>query len=431
MTTQIAKLGRVRVVSETTFCTDQSGTPSGFIDLPVVEGSATFVPMQDHLEPEVTQQTVHGFDNSLMVLGKKSGTLALTTYLAGTGDPQDGNSAWLTTTWAMYRVLKALMGGVFQGTAAHGAATVVVAAGSTASSINVTAGHGTTGSAGGAFACLINGKYEAREILSVSTDTIVPKVAFSAAPSNGAAVLWATTFNLIEGTSANLESLQWLCEGVEAADEYSVLGSQGTIAIDIAANGIAKMPLSLTAASWNRTSTLTLAAPTSIPGFGPVVNMDSELIVGTGASGVSLVNGSCQTRNVISHASSTWTPSVAVSPIPSPEGLNSSGMIGWKRARGRAVSGQFVTYGDDSLTTVSWLTADANRYAYSINQQIGSTADSIVLITAPTVQISAVPPRTNAGDLYGLTVSWAARNDGAIASATAGLQQSAMRIHLF
>ena len=430
MTTQVSALGRLGVAVETTFNTAES--PVGnFSDLPVVEGSAQFAGVQDHLEPEVMQQFVHAYTDSKMVLGKKSATLALTTYLAGTGAPQDGNSAWLTTTWSLYRLLKTLMGAATQGTAAHGAATVVVAAGSTSTSINVTAGHGTNAVVGGAFACLISGKYEAREILSVSTDTIVPKVAFSATPANGAAVLWATTFSLIEGTSANLDSLQFLCEGVESGDEFTLYGGQGTLAIDITTGSIAKLSAQIQGASWARSTLRSFAAPTSIPGFSPIANVTGELIIGTGASGVSFTAGSAQTRNLVSHSQSTWTPGFAVTPITSPEGLLSSSCIGYKRSRGRAVAGSFVTYGDDGNSSATWHGADANRYDYSINQQIGMTSTGMVLLTAPTVQINAVPTRTDAGGLYGLTVNWSGRNDAAISSATAGIQMSAFRVHIF
>jgi large subunit ribosomal protein L5 len=42
------------------------------VDLPVVENSGTFVPLTDHLEPELQQQFLHSYTNSKMVLAKKS-----------------------------------------------------------------------------------------------------------------------------------------------------------------------------------------------------------------------------------------------------------------------------------------------------------------------------------------------------------------------
>lgn len=422
MTTQISKIGRLRLAIEAVFNTSESGTPSNFLDLPVVEGSAQFVGLQDHLEPEVMQQFVHAFTDSKMVLGKKSSTLAATTYLAGTGAACNGlaSPGFLTgTTWSLYRLLSTLMGGVYQGTTALNALTLTTAT-PTTTNVPITTNHGTNFAlAGGAYAVVLpSGIIEAREILSFTASSVVPKIAHSTAPGVGAQVYWPSTFHCDEGISGNLPTLQWLTEGVEAGDEYVTLGTQGTFAIDIASGAIAKMPLTLTGASWLRTSTLTLAAPTSIPGFAPIVHMGSELLVGTVGS---------TTRTVVPHASSTWTPGLAVVPITSPEGLQSSNTIGWKRGRSRAISGSFVAYGDDAM---NWLSADAARSDLCIHQQIGMTTAGIVLLTAPTVQLSAVPPRTDASDLYGLTVSWAGRNDASISVATP-IGRSAFRVHVF
>lgn len=420
MTVQVSALGRTRIAAEASFAVDESGTPANFLDLPIVENSGTFVPLTDHLEPELQQQYLHSYTNSKMVLGKKSSTLALTTYLAGTGAPQDGNNAW-STTWALGRLLAALMGAAYQGTPQ--AAATAVTAGSTTTSVNVTAGHGNTlGAPGGAYAVVLpNGLIEAREILSVTANAVVPKVAHSTAPQAGAAVYWATTFGLTNNLAGFLSTLQFLVEGAESGDEYVGLGMQGTMSIDITQGQIAKLSAQLTGASWARTSTLSLAAAT-ITDFSPIAHMTSELILGTGTI------TSTQTRNLVSHSSSTWTPGMANLPVTSPEGPASSGIIGWKRARGRAITGQVQVYDD---TATNWITADTNRTDLSLFQQVGMTTAGIVLLSAPTVQLSVVPPRTPANDLYGFLVSWAGRNDEAISSPSTDVQRSAFRIHIF
>jgi hypothetical protein len=421
MTVQVSALGRTRIAAEATFAVDESGTPANFLDLPIVENSGTFVPLTDHLEPELQQQYLHSYTNSKMVLAKKSSTLALTTYLAGTGAPQDGNNAW-STTWALGRLLAALMGAAYQGTPQ--AAATAVTAGSTTTSVNVTAGHGNTlGAPGGAYAVRIQstGLYEAREILSVTANAVVPKVAHSAAPVTGEPIIWATTFGLTNNLAGFLSTLQFLIEGAESGDEYVGLGMQGTMSIDITQGQIAKLSTQLTGASWARTSTLSLAAAT-ITDFSPIAHMTSELILGTGTITAS------QTRNLVSHSSSTWTPGLANLPVTSPEGPASSGIIGWKRARGRAITGQVQVY-DDAAT--NWITADTNRTDLSLFQQVGMTTSGIVLLSAPTIQLSVVPPRTPANDLYGFLVSWAGRNDEAISSPSTDVQRSAFRIHVF
>ena len=423
MTVQVSALGRTRIAVEAAFAVDETGTLANFLDLPVVESSATFVPLTEHLEPELQQQYLHAFTNSKMVLGKKSSTLALTTYLAGTSAPNPGNVAFAnpTTNWALGRLLGTLMGSVQQGTPQ--AAVTLVTAGSTASSVNVTAGHGTgLGSPGGAYAVVLpNGLIEAREILSCTANAVVPKVAHSTAPSAGAAVYWATSFGMTNNTAGLLATVQLLVEGQEAADEFVGLGMQGTLAVDIAQGQIAKLSAQLTGASWARPSVATLGAAT-ITNFSPIAHMTSELILGTGTL------TSTQTRNVVSHSSSTWTPGFTNLPVTSPEGPANSGMIGWKRARGRAITGQVQVYDD---TATNWITADTNRTDLSLFQQIGMTTGGIVLLSAPTIQLSVVPPRTPANDLYGFLVSWAGRNDEAIASPSSDNQRSAFRIHVF
>jgi hypothetical protein len=170
-----------------------------------------------------------------------------------------------------------------------------------------------------------------------------------------------------------------------------------------------------------RSSSFSLSAAT-ITDFSPIAHMTSELILGTGTI------TSTQTRNVVSHSSSTWTPGMANLPVTSPEGPGDSGIIGWKRARGRAITGQVQVYDD---TATNWITADTNRTDLSLFQQVGMTTAGIVLLSAPTIQLSVVPPRTPANDLYGLLVSWAGRNDEAIASPSTDNQRSAFRIHVF
>ena len=423
MTVQVSALGRTRIAAEAAFAVDETGTLANFLDLPIVENSGTFVPLTDHLEPELQQQYLHSYTNSKMVLAKKSSTLALTTYLAGTGAPNDGNDTFAnpTTNWALGRLLGVLMGAVQQGTPQVAATTVQ--SGSTTTSVNVTAGHGNTlGSPGYAYAVVLpNGLIEAREILSVTANAVVPKVAHSTAPQAGAAVYWPTTFGLTNNLSGFLSTLQFLVEGAESGDEFVGLGMQGTMSIDIAQGQIAKLATQLTGASWARSNVTSLGAAT-ITNFSPIAHMTSELILGTGTI------TSSQTRNVVSHSSSTWTPGLANLPVTSPEGPANSGMIGWKRARGRAITGQVQVYDD---TATNWITADTNRTDLSLFQQVGMTTAGIVLLSAPTIQLSVVPPRTPANDLYGFQVSWAGRNDEAISNPSTDVQRSAFRIHIF
>jgi len=442
MAVYISNIGRLRTAVEGTFNVDETATPANFIDLPVAEGTTAMTCLQDHLDPATMQQFVHAYADSDLVGGKKSSTLNFTTHLAATGNPVTGAAAipYLTnTSWALRRVLGTLMGGATSGTLSGVARTVAVS--TTASLIKTSTDASGMALPGTAIAVLIAGKYEAREVLSSNATDIVPKVAFSAVPATGAPILFSTTFHLIENLSGALPSLQFIAEGAAAneaplggsiaADRWAALGTQGTFGIDITPGAIPKLTVQLQGASWNRLAAAALAAPASIGGFFPVVNMDSELIVGTGAT------NACQTRNRVSHSASTWQPGFAVTPITSPDGLNSSNVVGFKRARGRGVSGNFIAYDEPTATT--WLALDqlnnsgpvANRQFPHIMQQVGSTAQGMVLLTAPTAQISVVPTRTDAGGLYSQTIAWVGKNDGSISSPTTDRERSAFRVHIF
>jgi len=70
MTVQVSALGRTRICAEAAFAVNETGTIANFLDLPIVENSGTFVPLTDHLEPELQQQYLHSYTNSKMVLAR-------------------------------------------------------------------------------------------------------------------------------------------------------------------------------------------------------------------------------------------------------------------------------------------------------------------------------------------------------------------------
>jgi hypothetical protein len=510
MTVEISTIGRLRINAESAINVDSSAAITGFFDLPVVEKTATFAGTQDHLEPEVMQQYVHGYTDSKMVLGKRSNTLDFTTYLASTGFPRTGitgSTAGLSyewpiigpssdpaNSWALGGILQIVMGGSSRGTLQ--AAATATTAGSTKTSVNITAGHGTgLGAKARAFAVVLpSGKIEAREILAVTANVVIPKMAFSEVPGTAAAVYWATTFHLIENVGSNLSTLQAVLEGPEHSDNYVARGLQGTFGIDVSPAAIAKLTFKMAGGAWHRT-TSSLGSPGLIPNFAPIVNMNSELVVApvvttasysrttvtatvtatahgltstesiwvNAASDANSITGTaitpvvkvitvsdantftfvclnagaatgtisytaCQKRNLVVNGASTWQPGFANTPVTSPEGIASSNLVAWKRARGRAVTGTFQVYDD---TGIDWQSYDTNRTDIAIYQQLGTTTAGIVLLSAPCAQISAVPSKVDSNGLYAQTVAWSGRNDIAGLTPTSDLERSALKIHVF
>lgn len=417
MSIEDIRLGRLRVAVESTranFGISQAGTPANFVDMPFAEGSIQVTKNQDQLAPNSTQGFLDSYERS--VLGKKALTLSLTTHLGGTGTALDGINAPLTsTTWWLARLLETIMGGL--NTPSTPGAATQVQAGSTATVINVTTGHGARFTAGGAIACIVNGRYEAREVLSVATNAVSVKVAFSGVPATSSQVLAAQTFHLTEDP---VNSLQFILEGRESADRWVLTGCQGGIGINVSTGELAQLSLNLNGADWQQLAP-TAFTPGTLTNYNPTAVVDSEFIVGTIGS---------TTRNVVNCQAQTWTPGITYTPITTP-GIGVNTLIGFRRTRARAVTGSFQPY-FDAASPPDWYAQQNTRANLALFQQIGSslTGSGIVLLSAPTVQLTSPPQRADNGGLSALNVTWEARNDEALAGASE-LQRSALRIHVF
>lgn len=416
MTIELSKLYRTRIQSEAVFGVDDSATPANYVDFPASEGAMVGT-AQEMLEAGLQEQ--YRLGRQKRVAGVRSASLNLPFNLVATGAANPGNVAFPTTaTWGLARLLKAMMGGM-RTPSVQGAITQALV-GSTASSINVTAGHGNTlGAVGGAFGVYIasSGKIECREILSVASGVVVPKVAFSAAPATNAAVYWpAATFYFTEDPA---ESLQFLCEGAETTDRFCVGGLQGTLAIETSVAALAKATASLTGPYWAKLSSVALAAAT-VANYAPVPVIDSECILGTGTI------TACQTRNAIDWSSASYTiGGIAFDDVRSPNGVQT--VLRKRGSRAVGMSAALTTYYNQS--TYDFWTAHSGRTDLSLFQQIGSVVGGMILISMPTVQVMC-PARADANGMTGLTLQFEGRNDEATATATE-IGRSCGRIDIF
>lgn len=416
MSIEDIRLGRLRVAVESTranFAVSQSASPANFVDMPFVEGSVQPTKNQDALGPSSTQGYLDAYERN--VLGKKSVSLALTTHLGGTGTALDGVATPLTsTTWWLARVLETIMGGL--NTPSTPGALTQVQAGTTSTVVNVTVGHGARFTAGGAIACIVNGRYEAREVLSVATNAVSVKVAFSGTPATNSQVLAAQTFHLTEDP---VNSLQFILEGRESSDRWVMMGLQGGIGLNVSTGELAQLTLNLNGADWEQLTPTTFT-PGTLANYNPTAVVDSEFIVGTVGS---------TTRNVVNCQAQTWTPGITYTPITTPAGVQT--LLGFRRTRAKAVTGSFQPY-FDAAAAPDWYTSFSSRSNLALFQQVGSalTGGGIVLLSAPTVQLTSPPQRADNGGLSGLSVTWEARNDEATAGSSE-LQRSALRIHVF
>lgn len=415
MTIELSPLGRLRVAVETgtsAFAVDQSASPSNFIDLPIVEGSLAVERNEELLDP-ATMQTMLD-DYSLQVRGVKSTGVSFSSILASTGTAYTGANAVPTdTTWALARVMKTVMGGLAQGSSPAAGAITVVSAGSTTSSINTAGGAANQVLVrGGVVGCVVNGRVEAREINTIGAANFTVKMAFSGIPSNASQVYTGTTFYLTENP---LNSLQFLYDGMEAYEKYVHAGLQGGFDLDITAGQLPKINVKLAGAYWAKLTNGAIAAGTPTL-FGPAVNMDSEFLVRTVGSTV---------RNVVHCASETWSPNIQYLDVKSTAGVNT--ILRKRRNRGRVVSGEFTVYNDSS--GFDFDAAATARTELGMYRQIGSTAGSIVLLSAPNCQIK-VPQKADASGLDAKKVSWMARNDTDVSATAGDVTSSAFKIHM-
>ena len=419
MTYEASAIQRLRVALETgraNYAVDQTASPANFLDVQFTEGSVNATRGLDHLDPQSTQQYLDQYDKK--VLGKTSASLSFTSNLSGTGTALTGNVApESTTTWWTARLLETMMGGFNVATVA-GASTLVVAAGSTVTTINITAGHGAKFDKGGAVGFVVNGRYELREILSAAVNSVTLKVALSAIPADGSQVLHAYTFYM---TEQPLNALQFIHEGRETSNRFAYFGMQGSFSLDVTTAALARMTLNLSGANWSQLTPASLSGGT-VAMYNPVAVIDSEFIVQ--AVGTSTLNKvDCQNQ--------TWTPGINYSPITTPDGVGNSTLLGWVRNRGRAISGSFQPYFNQSALP-DWYTSDSSRTNLAMFQQIGGslTSGGLILLSAPTVQIMT-PQAADNGGISGLTVQWEGRQDAAVSSPTTDLHRSAFRIHMF
>lgn len=391
------------------YAIDGSGTPANFIAVPFQEGFAGPDPAREMLDPMIAQSRIDSRVEK--VPGRRSAALSFSTLLASHGVAQTGAAALPTsTTWALRRLLLAIMGGVSE-TTVPGTATTVVSATTTA--ITVTSAHGVRWIGGRVIGCIVNGALEAREVLSVAGDVVTVKQAFSAAPAASSAVYGGVTFHPTQDPDT---SLQFIAQGVELDDHYVLRGMQGGIQIEAKPGQLAKLSFDLKGAA-----TTSLAAHTgiSVPtfaNFAPVVAVGSELTMPT--VGVS-------TRNVVNASDFTVKLSFAYEPVTGYNGVENVIRMRRQRAQGGALASGTITLPYEDKT---YETARDAKAALALFFQIGNAAGSSWLLSFPTVQITDIKRAASASNLSGLTVSWEAREDSSAVASTTDFSRSAFRL---
>ena len=311
----------------------------------------------------------------------------------------------------MLRLLQAIMGGSIATT--NPGAQTTVQAGTTTTTVNVTASHGGRFQAGGVIACQTvagSSNLELREVLSVSTDAVSVKEAFSATPVTGTPVRGGVTVYLTEDPDT---SLQVMIEGREATDGVVLRGLQGGFSLTLPVGGRGQLSASLAGAGWARLGSSSVTVP-SYTNVSPLALNPLDVTVPTVGS-----------TTLVSVAASEFTCEPQIAYAPQKSGAATETIARMKRQPARpVVKGSFTApYQDDT-----WYTARDGREVRAVFARGGNLAGSAFLISIPTVQITEVQPGASGEGIAGQKVSFEGRHDTEIGGSTE-VGYSALRIH--
>lgn len=418
MSIEVQSVQRIRVYTEATFGADSSASIASFVDLPIVEGSATVTLTRDELDPgQLVQSRLEGRKR---VLGKRSATLSFQLNLAPTGTAAgDGVAA---VQGGLGLLLKNVMGGELLGTGSK------AAAGSTAVVVNVTPGEGSRWASPGQLMGWFNaaGILEWREVESRSTDAITLKRGFSGAPTASDDLYNAATYYMTENP---VDSMAFAVYGLESDDRWLLTGCQAvggiTVALDITAAALPRITFNMTACDWFASDEMASPFTGSI-GTATYTNYDP--IVGEAGTFEAWVVGAptFSTTQTLHVSAVAWEPHIAYVPYTSPSGINTVKQWVASRNADSPVQGQFTV----AYENTNWFTDRNSLTDYAITYVVGAKQGSSVVLSAPTIQVLNPQRAADAGGLAAQTIMWKGRRDTDVGAATSEIAKSPFRIHL-
>jgi hypothetical protein len=413
MSYEINALRSLRIYTEpaNSYGVDNSATPADFIDVPMTEGFAMGAPAREMLDPMLAQVRLDG--RAERVAGKRSAAMQIAMLLASHGVDMVGNETQPSaTTWALRRLLTAVIGGVsLTGTEAS---ATTVQAGTTSTVVNVTTNHGDRWTPNSPIGCIVNGALEVREVLSVSTDAITVKEAFSATPTTGQSVRGGVTFYPTEDPDT---SMQFIAQGRETADHFLYRGMQGGFQIEAKPGQFAKATFDLKGCAATKLSDHSGINVPSIANWSPVACVATAFTAPTvGSSTLTPVYASDVTVQL----------GFAYEPVTAWGGTET--ILRMRRQRPRdGVLGRvsFVVPYEDS----TWIAARDDREDRALFMQIGNAPGATILVSFPTVQVVDVQRSASATQISGQTVVCETRHDTSAAADTTERRYAALRLH--
>ncbi len=419
MSVELERIQRMRINTESSFAVDGSGTLGNFVDVPFISGSATATRSKQMLDPETAKQHIDAYDTQIVGMDEPP-AITFTMGLASTG-----TSAGNATPQVQSALGELLQVGMGQETLGTG--TTVNDAGADADDFDATTV--TSLVAGGAIGFLNDlGYLEARPIALKSSSNLLLRYAFSEAPDNSDVLYAFASYSLASNPTG---SMQFLLEGVEPQDRWSILGAQMTAcSLELPLGGLPRITQTwtgvrwlygddcatdLTGQSWAQAG-YTNHQPTHAVGHFLYGAYNSPTYAASlGVTQVTAAPAITYSAEVTNPAASTgYAVALAGSHVQAQ----------WRRTHTAPVcSGTFVLPFQD----YTYFDARDSGALKQLLFQIGTTPGECVLLDFRTVQILNVE-RSGGQDVAMQTVSWACQLDQGT-TGTSDLTDSAFRIH--
>lgn len=421
MTIESSALRRLRVQVESagSYAVDDTATPSNSDDVAFIEGTFQATRDEVKLQPMLSQVFKDEIDVSYW--GPKTNTIGFSTYAYSHGLDLDGDvTPTAAGSFPYGDMIQAVMGGRSATTNESAQTTVQASPSPTTTAFDVTAAHGANRfPPGNAIGISVGGVYQCREVLSESSDSLVVKEAFSAAPSASAACRGSITYYLTEDPDT---SLQFLVEGREASDGFGHLGCQLTsLGFQFEFGQLIQLAWQFAGAGWVGPQSATIAAQDLSSYSAPIPAEPLTLHVGTFTAG-----SASSLSDVCPYSSIEITPNISFAPVTCGSATDTISRM-YRQRNGEGVcTASFTLPFEDS----TWYDYKTNRTDLYLTLQCGATVGATMLLTLPTVQVIDVQEAEATTGIRGQQVTVVARHDEHISSPSSELQRSAMRIHL-
>ena len=407
MSIELQNLQRLAVTEEATgsFAIDVTASAT-YRDVPIQEGSLQVTLNKPALDPNTVQQNIDALAQH--VYGPRSATMSFTCVLGATGVAAgDGDSPPNFAAAALTQILRTTFGGAFSAGAGTDVSSVTDANKFDATSLTAFDDGGVIGWPDSA------GQIHAHEIQAVAAD-ITTKIDLPATP-DVADVLYAGM--TIYPTNDPDKSLQFILEGAEADDRWLLMGGQlsSAPAISRTLGELPTITFNFTFADWalEPSAAITAAAygtfsPTHVHGY-----------FRAKAASITL-----SARALLCPATVEYSLSSPVfGPVMCGSGVNT--IKRWRRVRAVPFVEVSITVPYEDQT---WFTARDNRTIYHLEDQMGTTAGGIVLITVPAAYVVDVQRVEQAGLAY-QRITFRSTIDAYVQTSTDELAVAAMRIH--